>query len=46
MATFDKQAIITIDPEAQAAIDRPSRGSAIPIGVRRPCRTPSWVSMN
>src|SRR5208337_193645 len=27
MATIDKPAIITIDPEAQAAIDRPSRGS-------------------
>ena len=46
MATVEKMAVINVDPEVQAAIDRPSRGSAIPIGVRRPCRAPSWVTMN
>ena len=46
MATFDKPAIITIDPDVQPATDRASRGAAIPIGVRRPCRAPSWVSMD
>jgi hypothetical protein len=46
MATVEKMAVINVDPEVQAAIDCPSRGSAIPIGFRRPCRTPSWVSMD
>ena len=31
MATVEKLAAITVDPEVQAAIDRASRGSAIPI---------------
>ena len=34
MATVDKQAIITIDPEVQAAIDR------VLAGVRDPDRSP------
>jgi len=36
MATVEKLAVINVDPEVQAAIDRALGGSAIPIGVRRP----------